>query len=204
MCFFCIIHLLLLSMRNKLICMQKSINIILMNEGELDKVLGDLAYINKAIRGDKSPSVYRRLRRFKKMGVLTVNKGTVRLVTNPLLLASFEVNDDSIRIVDFALLYQNKELYVISSICGTICEQCPRLQACSLLLKGVFEELGICTARGVTPVEVVRFMINECLGNSRRIKIVVDMRDHNHRSIPDDGKYIIINTRSKSNPTSVM
>ncbi|WP_291767711.1 hypothetical protein [Caldivirga sp. UBA161] len=184
--------------------MQKSINIILLREGELDKLLGDLAYINKAIRGDKSPPVYRRVRKFKKMGVLIVNKGTVKLTTNPLLLASFEVNDDSIRILDFALLYQNKELHVISSICGAICERCPRLQACSLLLKSIFEELGICTARGVTPVEVIRFMINECLGNSKRIKMVIDMRDHAHRSIPDDGKYIIINTHKNSKPTNVI
>lgn len=184
--------------------MQKSINIILLREGELDKLLGDLAYINKAIRGDKSPPVYRRVRKFKKMGVLIVNKGTVKLATNPLLLASFEVNDDSIRILDFALLYQNKELHVISSICGAICERCPRLQACSLLLKSIFEELGICTARGVTPVEVIRFMINECLGNSKRIKMVIDMRDHAHRSIPDDGKYIIINTHKNSKPTNVI
>ena len=179
--------------------MQKSINIILMSEGELDKLLGDLAYINKAIRGDKSPPVYRRVRKLKKMGILTVSKGTVKLATNPLLLASFEVNDDSIRILDFALLYQNKELHVISSICGSICERCLRLQACSLLIKDIFKELGICTARGVTPVEVIRFMINECLGNSRRIKMMIDMRDHVHKPTPDDGKYIIINTHKRVN-----
>lgn len=180
--------------------MQKSINIILMSEGELDKLLGDLSYINKAIRGDKSPPVYRRVRKLKKMGILTVSKGTVKLATNPLLLASFEVNDDSIRIHDFALLYQNKELHVISSICGSICERCLRLQACSLLIKDIFKELGICTARGVTPVEVIRFMINECVSNSRHIKMMIDMRDHVHKPTPDGGKYIIINMHKKVNP----
>jgi hypothetical protein len=63
--------------------MEKSVNIILMSDRELDEILADLAYINRAIKGDKTPPVYRRLRKLKKMGILTVDKGSIRLTTNP-------------------------------------------------------------------------------------------------------------------------
>jgi len=179
--------------------MEKSVNIILMSDRELDEILADLAYINRAIKGDKTPTVYRRLRKLKKMGILTVDKGSVRLTTNPLLAASFEVKDCTISIKDFALLHQNGELYVVSSICSSICERCPRLQVCSQILRNVFNELGICVARGLTPVEVVRFTINECLSGSRLIKLTVNLRHHNHKQ-SDEGKYIIVNNgKNKSN-----
>lgn len=163
--------------------MEKLINVLLMSDKDMNDVFEDLIYVNRAIDGDKSPPVYRRLRKLKKTGILTINKGNVRLTTNPLLLASFRIKDLSILIKDFVLLYQGKngKLHIISSVCGVECSKCPKLRECSQVLKDMYDELNIRIARGITPIEVVRYVMNQCMSNSRLIKININLKYHTHK-----------------------
>lgn len=154
------------------ITVERQINIFVLNESVFNKILEDLPFITKAINGDKSPSTYRRIRRFKKMGLVTISKDNVRLSTDPTILVTYELKDSAIVIRDFAIIYTaSNRVHTVSSICSGLCEKCMKLTECSNTLKNMLSSIGVYNARGVTPMEVAKYLVEYCLGRIRFAKI---------------------------------
>ena len=149
--------------------MVKGISIVFVDDRFMNDLKSMVNAVNKALKGDSSPSVYRRLRRLRRVGVLSKRRGHIELYTNPIVVASMEVEDCGIKIRQFAILIEiNREVKCVGSACPNApCSSCPLINECSHVVKAIKEKLNVNNIEGVTPIEASKSIIKTYLNTMR-------------------------------------